>query len=105
MRSDRERTNIPMTTTTGGAAGRVRYAPVEGADALFTPPFLDYLVRLCDEFTPRVHSLRSKRDEVLQRALRERVLPGPLPPGPIATGTWRVPPVPEDLRRPGIEIS
>ena len=30
--------------------------PVEGADALFTPDFLEYVVRLHDEFTPRVRA-------------------------------------------------
>ena len=91
--------------TAGWSAGRVRYTPVEGAAELFTPAFLDYLTALGDEFTPRVHALRAARDEVLQRALRRGVLPGPLPPSPITTGDWRVPAVPADLLRPGIEIS
>ena len=89
----------------GSSAGRVRYTPVEGAAELFTPAFLDYLTALGDEFTPRVHALRAARDVVLQRALRQRVLPGPPPSSPITTGSWRVPPVPADLLRPGIEIS
>jgi malate synthase len=91
--------------TAGSSGGRVRYAPVEGAAQLFTPPFLDYLTALSDEFTPRVHALRIARDAVLQRALRDGILPGPLPPSPITSGDWRVPPVPADLLRPGIEIS
>src|SRR5262249_39056085 len=32
-------------------------------------------------------------------------LPGPPPPSPATTGDWKVPPVPDDLKRPGIEIS
>jgi malate synthase len=83
----------------------VRVAPVEGAAALFTPPFLDYLARLHDEFGPRAHALRAARAEVLRRALDRGALPGPLPPSAITTGDWRVPPVPDDLRTPGIEIS
>ena len=89
----------------GGWASRVRYAPVEGAATLFTPPFLDYLARLHDEFAPRVLALRATRAAVLERALRHGVLPGPLPPSAITCGSWRVPAVPADLARPGIEIS
>ncbi|HYB71533.1 MAG TPA: malate synthase A, partial [Candidatus Bathyarchaeia archaeon] len=78
---------------------------MEGAATLFTPEFCDYLVRLHDEFSPRVHALRARRDERLERALRQGRLPGPLASSPITTGDWRVPPVPADLARPGIEIS
>ena len=91
--------------TVGSSTERVRYAPVEGAAQLFTAAFLDYLTALSDEFTPRAHALRAARDAVLERALRGGILPGPLPPSPITTGGWRVPAVPDDLRRPGIEIS
>jgi malate synthase len=97
-----------MGATTGAATPaleRVRYAPVEGAAELFTPEFLAYLVRLHDEFTPRVQSLLASRAEVLERALRRGTLPGPLPPSSVTAGSWRVPPVPADLLRPGIEIS
>jgi len=87
------------------ATERVRFAPVEGAAALFTPEFLDYVVRLHDELTPRVRALMAKRAAVLQRALRDGVLPGHPPRSEANTGAWKVPPVPADLRRPGIEIS
>jgi malate synthase len=87
------------------AADRVQVAPVEGADRLFTPEFRDYLVRLCDEFTPRANALRAKRDERLVRALQQGRLPGPLPPSAATTSDWKVPPVPKDLATPGIEIS
>ena len=87
------------------AADRVQAAPVEGAAALFTPEFRDYLVRLCDEFTPRAHALRAKRDERLDRALKQGRLPEPLPPSAVTTSDWKVPPVPKDLATPGIEIS
>jgi malate synthase len=93
------------STGQGSSTGRVRCAPVEGAAALFTEPFADYLARLHDEFGPRALALRRMRASVLERALRDGVLPGPLPPGPITNGSWRVPPVPADLTRPGIEIS
>ncbi|MFI5328274.1 MAG: hypothetical protein ACHQ7H_18725, partial [Candidatus Rokuibacteriota bacterium] len=87
------------------AADRVQVAPVEGAAALFTPEFRDYLVRLCDEFTPRAHALRAKRDERLVRALKQGRLPEPLPASAATTSDWTVPPVPKDLATPGIEIS
>ncbi len=87
------------------ATERVRHAPVEGAAQLFTPDFLDYVVRLHDEFTPRVRVLMAKRAAVLRRALVDGVLPGHLPPSEAKGGDWKVPPVPADLRRPGIEIS
>ena len=87
------------------AADRVQFAPVEGAAALLTPEFRDYLVRLCDEFAPRAHALRAKRDERLVRALKQGRLPEPLPASAITTTDWKVPPVPKDLATPGIEIS
>ncbi len=89
----------------GSAADRVRVAPVEGAEALFTPPFCEYLVRMHDDFTPRARALRAARDLVLRRALDDGILPGS-PVGTAApSGDWNVPPVPEDLKKPGIEIS
>jgi malate synthase len=84
--------------------GRVRFAPVEGAQPLLTPEFAAYLVALADEFAPRVHALRKKRDERLARAHRGERLTSP-PPSEATTGAWTVPPVPADLARPGIEIS
>ena len=92
-----------MTAPT--ATTRVRFAPVEGAARLFTDDFCDYLCKLHDDFTPRVHALRRQRDAVLRRALEQGTLPGPQPASAATTGDWKVPPVPEDLARPGIEIS
>ena len=87
------------------ATARVRVVPVEGADTLFTPAFLAYLVRMHDAFTPRAQALRVERDRVLRRALEEGIMPGPAPESARTSGDWKVPPVPEDLRKPGIEIS
>ena len=84
---------------------RFQFVPAEGAAELFTPEFTEYLVRLHDHLTPRVHALRATRAQVLKRA-HEQGLPLTYPPrSPINTGDWQVPPVPEDLQRPGIEIS
>src|SRR6266511_5460306 len=96
---------MAVTRRTGNpSAGRVSYTPVDGAAELFTPAFLDYLVRLHDEFTPRVRALRAARAAVLQRALQHGIVPA-LAPSAVTSGSWRVPPVPADLLRPGIEIS
>lgn len=84
---------------------RVSFEPVGGASELFTPEFCDGLAAFYDRFTPRVHALRAKRQEVLERALKEGVLPGPLLPSPTTTTTWSVPLVPQELWKPGIEIS
>jgi len=84
---------------------RLSYANVDGAAALFSPAFTDYLVRLHDAFTPRVHAIRAERERVLRDALLHGKQPGPLPPSPATTTDWQVPPVPDDLRKPGIEIS
>jgi malate synthase len=89
---------------TAGAM-RVRFAPVEGADRLFTPGFCDYLVLLHDALAARALELRARRDEVLRRALDQHVMPTHPPTSAATTGTWRVPAVPDELRKPGIEIS
>src|SRR5262245_54144941 len=84
---------------------RLKFAQVEGAAALFPPAFVDYLVRVHDAFTPRAHAIRTERDRVLRAALEHGRQPGPLPASPATTTAWKVPPVPDDLRKPGIEIS
>ena len=97
-----------MAATTGSgshAVTRAQWAPVEGAAQLFTPEFVDYVVRLQDELTPRVRALLARRQEVLARALEQGILPAHPPRSAINTGDWKVPPVPADLRKPGIEIS
>ncbi len=90
----------------GSATGkRVRWVPVEGAARLFTPPFVEYLLGLHDEFNPRIRQLLARRADALHQALTRGALPGHPPPGPATTGDWTVPAVPPDLLRPGIEIS
>ena len=87
------------------ATERVTYEPAPGAQDLFTAGFIEYLAALHDRFTPVIHALRLKRAEVLARALSKGELPSHLPESEANTGGWKVPPVPEDLRRPGIEIT
>jgi malate synthase len=83
---------------------RLRYAPVEDADQLFTSEFLDYLVGLQDRFQSRVQALRAGRAEMLEDALKRGKLPRH-PATSTVDGDWRVPPVPDELKKPGIEIS
>jgi malate synthase len=87
------------------ATPRLRFAPVEGAAELFTPAFVEYLVRVHEQFTPRIHVLRAKRAEMLKNAHEHGNLPTYLPLSDTHTGDWKVPPVPQDLLKPGIEIS
>ena len=85
--------------------GRVGCPPLPGAEALLTDEFVEYLAALHDRFAPRVAALREKRAAVLDTALKDRVLPAHPPASEANTGDWRVPPVPDDLRTPGIEIT
>src|SRR5262249_7960068 len=84
---------------------RVSVAPVEGAKELFTSQFTEYLVFLHERFTQKIHLLRQQRAEVLERALHEGVLPTHPARTEITTGEWQAAPVPDDLKKPGIEIS
>src|SRR5215510_3697626 len=84
---------------------RVKFAPVEGAATLFTPAFCDHLTKLHDQLDGRARDLRARRLAVLERALKQHTPPGHPPASEANTGTWKVPPVPEDLKEPGIEIS
>ena len=85
--------------------GRVGCPPLPGSEALLIDEFVEYLAALHDRFTPRVIAMREKRAAVLDRALKDRVLPAHPPVSEANTGAWRVPPVPDDLRTPGIEIT
>ena len=84
---------------------RFRYEAVEGADALFTATFVDYLLALHDRLGAPIRTVLSHRAEAVRRAVTQGALPTHPPRGPATTGDWKVPPVPADLRKPGIEIS
>src|SRR5712691_431731 len=86
-------------------ATRVKVAPVEEAARLFTPAFCEYLVLLHDTLGARALELRVQRAEILRAALNQHVMPGHPPVSAANTGDWRVPPVSEELLKPGIEIS
>lgn len=84
---------------------RIKINEFEGISDLFTDEFIAFLISLHDEFTDRIHQLRQKRREVLNKALNQGVLPDFLPPSEATTTNWVVPDVPEDLKCPGIEIT
>ena len=83
---------------------RVRFEPVEGADRLFTPAFNEFLAALHDRLHTRALRLRADRARLLADAHAGR-RPAPLPASEATTGDWKVPPVPDELKKPGIEIS
>ncbi|MBI4245590.1 MAG: hypothetical protein HY614_00230, partial [Candidatus Rokubacteria bacterium] len=60
---------------------------------------------LHDQFTPRIRQLLARRAEALAKTLEQGVPPSHPPTSVANTGDWNVPPVPADLRKPGIEIS
>src|SRR4029453_10368891 len=82
---------------------RLRYDPVEGAAQLFTCSFGEYLLAPHDRLNAQIGSLLQDRNAALQRALTQGVLPSR--PSRDAGGDWKVPTVPADLMKPGIEIS
>ncbi len=84
---------------------RLQFAPVEGAAELFTPDFIRFLTTLHDRLHTRAQGLRAARARLLKDALEHGKAPGPLPASEATTSTWKVPPVPADLQKPGIEIS
>jgi malate synthase len=84
---------------------RFRYEPVEGAAALFTDTFVEYLLVLHDRLTPPIQAVLVRRAEAVRRAVTAGELPTHPPPSAATAGDWKVPPVPDELRTPGIEIS
>ncbi|MBM3458953.1 MAG: hypothetical protein FJX77_10535, partial [Armatimonadetes bacterium] len=83
---------------------RLAYTPLAGTEELFTPEFCSYLLTMHDRFTGRLQALREARAAVLAAAHAGRQ-PTFLGPSPSTTATWSVPPVPDELLEPGIEIS
>lgn len=84
---------------------RLSFAPVEGADQVFTQEFCDYFVPMHDAFLPRVLAARLQRASASSRAVRNGNGPASPPVSSINTEPWQVPEVPSELRNPGIEIT
>ncbi len=87
------------------AADRVEFTEVSGANELFTSEFLEYITEAYDRFSPSIRDIRKKRADMIERAVRDRVLPTFPPKSEANSGDWLVPPLPAELTRPGIEIS
>ncbi|MEE2884424.1 MAG: hypothetical protein VX701_01855 [Chloroflexota bacterium] len=86
------------------SSSRLKYSRVVGSNEVFTDEFINYLVAARDELGPKLLELRCKRAGIVNKAI-EGKMPGHLPESKINTDEWKVPPVPEELRLPGIEIS
>lgn len=84
---------------------RFRYEPVEGAQALFTDRFVEYVLLLHDRLAPQIATVLARRADAVRRAVTQGALPGHPPHSAASTGDWKVPAVPADLLEPGIEIS
>src|SRR2546425_961022 len=83
---------------------RVEFAPVEGAAALFTPAFCEYLTRLHDRLDGAARDLRKRRLAMLERALKQHTPPAHPPVSEANSGPWRVPPGPADVDEPDVTV-
>ena len=70
---------------------------------IFTSEFQTLLVNLHDKFSDEVKEIRKERIENQEKA-RNGIMPAPLDKSE-ANGEWKIDDLPEDLRKPGIEIS
>lgn len=86
-------------------AGRCRFPAVSGHGEVFTPEFCAIVAELHSRFSPRVSWARATRLSRVKAAVENGTMPGPLPPSLATTSDWKVPPLPPELRQPGIEIS
>ncbi|MDA1297333.1 MAG: hypothetical protein O3B04_04930 [Chloroflexi bacterium] len=95
-----------MTSKTSAteATQRISYVSNIDADDLFTPEFAAVICALHDRFDARVDGVRAARADMLRRTQSGEPLKPP-PPSEATTTDWKVPTVPEELLRPGIEIS
>ena len=84
---------------------QIDYAPVDGAEEVFTDDFLALVAHLHGKFSSRVRDAREARLASIDGALRRGLMPGHLDASPANDTGWKVPDVPAELRKPGIEIS
>ena len=98
-------TSCPGATRRMTNVKSARFPLTDGASELFTPEFLRYFAGLNAKFAPRVHELRTTRLDVLNAALKSGTSNFAKPPSAATMSKWSVSTVPDELRRPGIEIS
>jgi malate synthase len=85
--------------------GQLTFADVDGVVEMFTPAFCDYFTHMHNTFGPRVAAARESRAQAIHQALHDRRGPTSPPVSSINTKPWQVPTVPNELRKPGIEIT
>ena len=83
---------------------RVTFSRSKDAEEVFTPEFNNLVAGLYDEFKERIYGAREARIDMVGAA-RKGKLPGHLTPSSATTDNWEIPTIPEELRKPGIEIS
>ncbi|MQG05595.1 MAG: hypothetical protein FI728_03845 [SAR202 cluster bacterium] len=84
---------------------RINFEKVHGVDQVMTPEFIEYLLVLHDHFSPLIHDIRHSRMEMLSKSLENISLPDDNTDFKTLSSNWQVAPVPDELRKPGIEIS
>jgi len=84
---------------------RINFEKVHGVDQVMTPEFIEYLLVLHDHFAPLIHDIRSSRMEMLTKSLENISLPDDGTDSKALSSKWTVTSVPDELRKPGIEIS
>ena len=84
---------------------RINFEKVHGVDQVMTPEFIEYLLVLHDHFSSLIHDIRISRMEMLHQSLENISLPDDNTDLKTLSSNWQVTPVPDELRKPGIEIS
>ena len=74
-------------------------------DDILTDDAKQLIAQLHDKFSERVAGAREARRDLLEAALKRGNQPRHLPSSDATSTPWRVPEVPTELRKPGIEIS
>tara|TARA_B100001029_G_scaffold157996_1_gene144383 strand:- start:23070 stop:24734 length:1665 start_codon:yes stop_codon:yes gene_type:complete len=84
-------------------SNRLSYQSTIDCSDIFTEEFQNLLVKLHDKFNAEVGEIRKERLANQEKA-RKGIMPELLETSQ-ANGDWEIPNLPEDLRKPGIEIS
>ena len=84
-------------------SNRLSYQSTIDCSDIFTEEFQNLLVKLHDKFNAEVGEIRKERLANQEKA-RKGIMPQLLETSE-ANGDWEIPNLPEDLRKPGIEIS
>ena len=90
---------------TKSSSNNIEYAQVDGAEQAFPEGLLTLVSHLHGRFAERIRDARVARLESINDALRNGRMPGHPDSGPATESPWSVPDVPDELRKPGIEIS